>query len=88
MKQYMYNIDTIKKNFIASYADTIIKGNRVFLVNILTDRQILIEGKHSLLEHFVLKLENGVSDDELVALLSELGVQNLLEVLWREGMIE
>lgn len=57
-------------------------------MNILTDRQILIEGKHSLLEHFVFKLKNGVSDNELAGLLSELGVQNLLEVLWREGMIE
>ncbi len=88
MKQYIYNIDTIKKNFMASYADAIIKENRLFLVNILTDRQILIEGKHSLLEHFVLKLKNGVSDAELAELLSELGVQNLLELLLREGMIE
>lgn len=88
MKQYIYNVDTIKKNFLASYADAIIKENRLFLVNILTDRQILIEGSHSLLEHLVLKLENGISDGELLYLLSELGVQNLLEVLLREGMIE
>lgn len=88
MKQYIYNADTIKKNFLVSYADAIIKGNRLFLVNILTDRQILIEGNHSLLEYLVLKLENGVSDEELLYLLSELGVQNLLEVLLREGMIE
>lgn len=57
MKQYIYNVDTIKKNFLASYADTIIKENKLFLVNILTDRQILVEGNHSLLEQFVLKLE-------------------------------
>ena len=88
MKQYIYNVDTIKKNFLASYADTIIKENKLFLVNILTDRQILVEGSHSLLEQFVLKLENGISDGELLYLLSELGVQNLLEVLLREGMIE
>ena len=50
MKQYIYNVDTIKKNFLASYADTIIKENKLFLVNILTDRQILVEGSHSLLE--------------------------------------
>lgn len=88
MKQYMYDVNKIKKNFIASYAEAIIKGDRLFLVNILTDRQILIEGKHSLLEHFILKVENGVSDDELATLLSELGVQHLIDVLWREGMIE
>lgn len=88
MKQYIYNADTIKKNFLASYADAIIKENRLFLVNILTDRQILIEGSHSLLKHLVLKLENGISDEELLYLLSEMGVQNLLEVLLREGMIE
>ncbi len=88
MKQYIYNVDTIKKNFLASYADTIIKENKLFLVNILTDRQILVEGSHSLLEQFVLKLENGISDEELLYLLSELCVQNLLEVLLREGMIE
>ncbi len=88
MKQYIYNADTIKKNFLASYADVIIRENRLFLVNILTDRQILIEGNHSLLEHLVLKLGNGISDEELLNLLSELGVQNLLEVLLREGMIE
>ena len=88
MKQYIYNVDTIKKNFLASYADAIIKENRLFLVNILTDRQILIEGSHSLLEPLGLKLENGISDGELLYLLSELGVQNLLEVLLREGMIE
>lgn len=88
MKQYIYNADTIKKNFLASYADVIIRENRRFLVNILTDRQILIEGNHSLLEHLVLKLGNGISDEELLNLLSELGVQNLLEVLLREGMIE
>ena len=88
MKQYIYNVDTIKKNFLASYADTIIKENKLFLVNILTDRQILVEGSHSLLEQFVLKLENGISDEELLYPLSELGVQNLLEVLLREGMIE
>ena len=88
MKQYIYNADTIKTNFLASYADAIIKENRLFLVNILTDRQILIEGSHSLLKHLVLKLENGISDEELLYLLSELGVQNLLEVLLREGMIE
>ena len=88
MKQYIYNTDTIKKNFIASYADTIIKENKLFLVNILTDRQIMIEGKHNLLKNFVLKLESGVSDEELVYLLSELGVQNLLDILLREGMIE
>lgn len=88
MKQYIYNADTIKKNFLASYADAIIKENRLFLVNILADRQILIEGSHSLLEHLVLKLENGISDEELLRLLSELEVQNLLEVLLREGMIE
>ena len=88
MKQYIYNVDTIKKNFLASYADTIIKENKLFLVNILTDRQILVEGSHSLLEQFVLKLENGISDEELLYLLSELGVQNLLEGLLREGMIE
>lgn len=28
MKQYIYNVDTIKKNFLASYADTIIKGKQ------------------------------------------------------------
>lgn len=88
MKQYIYNADTIKKNFLASYADAIIRENRLFLVNILTDRQILIEGSHSLLERLVLKLENGISDEELLYLLSELGVQNLLELLLREGMIE
>lgn len=43
MKQYIYNVDTIKKNFLASYADAIIKENKMFLVNILTDRQILVE---------------------------------------------
>lgn len=88
MKQYIYNADKIKKNFLASYADAIIKENRLFLVNILTDRQILIEGNHRLLEHLVLKLESGISDEELLYLLSELGVQNLLEVLLREGIIE
>lgn len=88
MKQYIYNADTVKKNFLASYADAIIKENRLFLVNILTDRQILIEGNHSLLEYLVLKLENGISDEELLYLLSELGIQNLLEILLREGMIE
>lgn len=88
MKQYIYNKDSIKKNYIASYADAIIRENRLFLVNILTDRQILIEGSHRLLVHLILKLENGVSDEELLHLLSELGVQNLLEVLLREGMIE
>lgn len=88
MKQYIYNADLVKKNFLASYADAIIKENRLFLVNILTDRQIMIEGNHSLLEHLVSKLESGISDEELLYLLSELGVQNLLEVLLREGMIE
>lgn len=88
MKQYIYNKESIKKNYIASYADAIIKGNKLFLVNILTDRQILIEGSRSLLENLVLRLENGVCDEELLHLLSELGVQNLLEVLLREGMIE
>lgn len=88
MKQYIYNTDSIKKNYIASYADAIIKENGLFLVNILTDRQILIEGNHSLLEDLVSRLENGISDEELLNLLSELGVQNLLEVLLREGMIE
>lgn len=88
MKQYIYNKNSIKKNYIASYADAIIKENRLFMVNILTDRQILIEGSHDLLEHLVLKLKNGISDKELLYLFSELGVQNLLEVLLREGMIE
>lgn len=88
MKQYIYNTDMIKKNFIASYADAIIKGNKLFLVNILTDRQILIEGEHNMLKQLVSKLENGVSDEELIYILSKLRIQNLLEVLFREGMIE
>lgn len=88
MKQYIYNTDTVKKNFIASYADAMIKENRLFLINILTDRQIMIEGKNNLLENLIFKLESGVSDEELVFLLSELRVQSLLDVLLREGMIE
>ncbi len=88
MRQYIYNEDSIKKNYIASYADTTIKGNQLFIANILTDRQILIEGSNSLLKHLVVKLEDGIFDEELLSLLSELGVQNLLEVLLREGMIE
>lgn len=88
MRQYIYNKDSIQKNHIASYANAMIKGNRLFLVNILTDRQILIEGSRGQLEDLVLKLENGASDEELSDLLSELGIRDLLEVLLREGMIE
>lgn len=86
--QYIYNEDNIKKNFIASYADTIISENRLFIVNVLTDRQIVIEGKRNSLENFATKLKNGVSDMELETLLSELGVENLKDILLREGMIE
>lgn len=88
MKQYIYNTDTVKKNFIASYADAVINEDRLFLINILTDRQIMIEGKNNLLENLIFKLKSGVSDEELVFLLSELRVQSLLDVLLREGMIE
>lgn len=88
MKQYIYNEDSIKKNYLASYADAIIKGNQLFLVNILTDRQILIEGTPGLLKCLVMELENGISDEELLLLLTQLGVQNLMEILLREGMIE
>lgn len=86
--QYIYNEDNIKKNFIASYADTIISENRLFIVNVLTDRQIVIEGKRNSLENFATKLKNGVSAMELETLLSELGVENLKDILLREGMIE
>ena len=46
MRQYIYNAEIVNKNFLASYADVIIKDNRMFLVNTLTDRQVLIKGDH------------------------------------------
>ena len=49
-----YNEDSIKKNYIASYADVIIKGNQLFLMKIITHRQILIEDSYSLLKRLVL----------------------------------
>lgn len=88
MRQYIYNAEIVNKNFLASYADVIIKDNRMFLVNTLTDRQVLIKGDHILLEKLALKLETGVPDDELVRLLSELEIENSLEMLLREGLIE
>jgi hypothetical protein len=88
MKQYIYNAETIKRNFLAGYADAILKENRLFFVNVLTDRQVLLEGNNSLLAKLVDGLQNGISDAELNSLLSELGMQDLLEVLMREGLIE
>ena len=40
------------------------------------------------MEKLALKLETGVPDDELVRLLSELEIENSLEMLLREGLIE
>jgi hypothetical protein len=88
MKQYRYDKESVGKNFLASYANAILQGNRLFLVNVLTDRQVLIEGDLNLLADFVLKLENGIDDEELQEQLALLGVPALLEVLFREGVIE
>jgi hypothetical protein len=49
---------------------------------------VLIEGDLNLLADFVLKLENGIDDEELQEQLALLGVPALLEVLFREGVIE
>lgn len=88
MRQYIYNKDTIGKNFLASYADVTIKEGKIFLINILTNRQIMITGENLLLSKLINELRNGVSDEELHCILSELGMQDMVDVLFREGMIE
>ena len=88
MKQYKYHEDMLTKNFLASYADYIIIDNNLFLINTLTDRQILIKGEITLLKQLVQKLEAGVSDEELMDLLYKLKLTYLLKILLREGLIE
>lgn len=88
MRQYIYSKDTISKNFLASYADVTIADGKIFLINILTDRQIMIKGENSILSKLINGLRNGVSDEALNNILSELGAQDMIDVLLREGMIE
>ena len=45
MKQYLYTEETVQKNFLASYADAWIRGGHLFLVNTLTDRQMILSGE-------------------------------------------
>lgn len=88
MRQYIYSKDTISKNFLASYAHITIADGKIFLINILTNRQIMIKGENSILSKLINGLKNGVSDEELNNILSELGAQDMIDVLLREGMIE
>ena len=88
MKQYLYTEETVQKNFLASYADAWIRGGRLFLVNTLTDRQMILSGEKGQLEALLLALHQGVSDTELQLLLEAIGAQKDLEALFREGLVE
>lgn len=88
MKQYLYTAENVQKNFLASYADAWIRGGRLFLVNTLTDRQMILAGERGQLEALLLALHQGVSDEKLQVLLEAIGAQKDLEMLFQEGLVE
>lgn len=88
MKQYIYNLNMIEKNYLASYADALFINNRLFLINTLTDRQVMLEGEREDLQQLLLALEKGVSDEDLNLLLIKCNAERVLETLLREGLLE
>ena len=88
MKQYLYTEETVQKNFLASYADAWIRGGHLFLVNTLTDRQMILSGERGQLEALLLALHQGVSDETLQVRLEANGAQKDLEALLQEGLVE
>lgn len=88
MKQYFYDEEMVKQNYIASYADAIFREDGLYFVNILTDRQIRLIGEKEMLENLLFSLQNGISDENLISSLRNLESEELLNILLREGMIE
>ncbi len=88
MKQYRYNLDNIHKNYLASYANILLKGNELSFINTLTDRQVMLSGEKDSLQYLCLALERGVTDEELCTLLTAFHIENLMDILVAEGMIE
>lgn len=88
MKQYFYDEVTVKQNHIASYADVIFREDGLYFVNTLTDRQVRVIGDKEQLEKLAFSLQAGISDDSLICSFRKLNSEKLLNVLFREGMIE
>lgn len=88
MKQYFYKFNTIEKNYLASYADAIFMNNRLFLINTLTDRQLMFKGEREHLQQLLLALQSGISDEDLNSLLVKCNAEEILEILMVEGLLE
>lgn len=88
MKQYFYEEDMVGKNYLASYAEANLAGDRLFLINTLTDRQMMLGGDRAALKQLFISLQNGISDDGLELALSRCNAGGQLETLLREGLVE
>ncbi len=88
MEQYFYKSNMIEKNYLASYADAFFMNNKLFLINTLTDRQVMLEGEKDSLQQLLLALNRGISDEDLNLLLVKCNAEGILETLLREGLVE
>lgn len=88
MKQYKYNMQNISKNYISSYANMVLRDNRLIFINTLNNRQLILCGENDSLEQLFVSLKKGITDEELKTLLTVYNIKNLMEILLAEGMVE
>lgn len=88
MRQVLYDLQNIKLNYLGAYVNTHIENGCLYMVNTLTNRQIIVKGETFRLQKLLGLLLDGVADEVLINCLSEMGSAGQYEVWLREGLIE
>lgn len=88
MRQVLYDLQNIKLNYLGAYVNAVIENENLYMVNTLTNRQVVIRGEAIKLRKLLDLLLEGATDEDLIKCLSEMGLKDQYEVWLREGLIE
>ena len=90
MRQIRYNENNLSLFFFTPFVVTEKQSDCIVLIHTLTERHVCLKGKEQDLQKICEALKNGVSENELVELLSSLNNYNveMMDFLIQEGVIE